>query len=94
MSFSRAENSCFLLLLVIFQVIFVLILYRGSNSVLFQGHLEIHKTLDYSKSEDVYINLSLFTPAPHKTAIQTCTPQSNILGMYKIIHFFPVSLIS
>uniref|UniRef100_A0A2D4P3H6 Beta-1,4-galactosyltransferase n=1 Tax=Micrurus surinamensis TaxID=129470 RepID=A0A2D4P3H6_MICSU len=79
MNFSRAENSCFLLLLVIFQIIFVLILYRGSSSVLFQGHLEIHKSLDYSKSEDVYINLSLFTPVPHKTTIQTCTPQSNIL---------------
>ncbi|XP_070606031.1 beta-1,4-galactosyltransferase 3-like isoform X6 [Erythrolamprus reginae] len=79
MNFSRAENSCFLLLLVIFQVIFFLILYRGSSSVLFQDHLQMQKSLDYSKSEDVYINLSLFTPPTHKTTIKTCAPQSNIL---------------
>ncbi|XP_063161754.1 beta-1,4-galactosyltransferase 3-like [Candoia aspera] len=87
MNLSRTENPCFLLLLVIFQVIFILILYRGSSSVLFQGYLEVPKSLDYSKSKDVYINLSLFTPAPDKATMQTCTPQSDIIVGFLSITF-------
>lgn len=82
MSLSRVENPCFLLFLVIFQAIFILILYRGGASSVFRGFLAVPQPLDYSKTEDVYTNLSLFVHAPDKETMPYCTPQSPIFGMY------------
>nr|XP_056714268.1 beta-1,4-galactosyltransferase 3-like [Euleptes europaea] len=78
MSLSRVENPCFLLFLVIFQAIFILILYRGGASSVFQGFLDVSQPLDYSKTEDVYTNLSLFIRARDKETMPYCTPQSPI----------------
>ncbi|XP_042313384.1 beta-1,4-galactosyltransferase 3-like [Sceloporus undulatus] len=70
---SRVENPCFLLFLIIFQAIFILILYRGSSSVVLQDHLDMPSPVDYSKTQDVYTNLSLYTPAPDKATMRYCT---------------------
>ncbi|XP_005231158.1 beta-1,4-galactosyltransferase 3-like isoform X1 [Falco peregrinus] len=78
MSLSRVENPCFLLFLFVFQAIFILILYRGGPSNVFRGFLDSPQVLDYSKTHDVYTNLSLFTPAPDEEAMPYCSAQSPI----------------
>ncbi|XP_050771021.1 beta-1,4-galactosyltransferase 3 isoform X2 [Gymnogyps californianus] len=78
MSLSRVENPCFLLFLFVFQAIFILILYQGGPSNVFRGFLDSHQILDYSKTHDVYTNLSLFTQAPNEEAMPYCSAQSPI----------------
>ncbi|XP_053165870.1 beta-1,4-galactosyltransferase 3-like [Hemicordylus capensis] len=78
MSLSRVENPCFLLFLFIFQAVFILILYRGGASSVLQRFLDGPLPLDYSKTEDVYTNLSLFTRAPDKGTMPSCTLRSPI----------------
>ncbi|XP_049680465.1 beta-1,4-galactosyltransferase 3-like isoform X2 [Accipiter gentilis] len=78
MSLSRVENPCFLLFLFVFQAIFILILYRGGPSNVLRGFLDSHQVLDYSKTHDVYTNLSLFTQAPDEEAMPYCSAQSPI----------------
>ncbi|CAI5773051.1 beta-1,4-galactosyltransferase 3-like [Podarcis lilfordi] len=80
MSLSRVENPCFLLFLIIFQAIFILILYRGSNSTVYRTSFPLPRPLDYSKTEDVYTNLSLFTPAPDKANMRYCTESPILVG--------------
>ncbi|XP_019326364.1 PREDICTED: beta-1,4-galactosyltransferase 3 isoform X2 [Aptenodytes forsteri] len=80
MSLSRVENPCFLLFLFVFQAIFILILYRGGPSNVFRGFLDSHQILDYSKTHDVYTNLSLFTQAPSEEAMLYCSVQSPIFA--------------
>ncbi|XP_062983019.1 beta-1,4-galactosyltransferase 3-like isoform X2 [Elgaria multicarinata webbii] len=77
-SLSRVENPCFLLFLIIFQAIFILILYRGSTSGAFQSDSHVPKQLDYSVGEDVYTNLSLFTRLPDNATMPACTSKSSI----------------
>ncbi|XP_061484375.1 beta-1,4-galactosyltransferase 3-like isoform X2 [Rhineura floridana] len=79
-SLSRVENPCFLLFLIIFQAIFILILYRGSSSAVYRAPFNVPHTLDYAKTEDVYTNLSLFTHAPDKAKMQYCTDASIMVG--------------
>ncbi|XP_019382916.1 PREDICTED: beta-1,4-galactosyltransferase 3 [Gavialis gangeticus] len=78
MSLSRVENPCFLLFLAGFQALFILILYRGGATSVFRGILEAPRALDYSRTHDVYSNLSLFTRAPNKDTMRYCTAQSPI----------------
>lgn len=78
MSLSRVENPCFLLFLAVFQAIFILILYRGGASSVFRGFLDAPQPWDYSKTQDVYTNLSLFTRAPNEETMPYCTAQSPI----------------
>ncbi|XP_025966344.1 beta-1,4-galactosyltransferase 3-like isoform X1 [Dromaius novaehollandiae] len=78
MSLSRVENPCFLLFLLVFQAIFILILYQGGPSNVFRGFLESHQIQDYSKTHDVYTNLSFFTQAPNEEAMPYCSVQSPI----------------
>uniref|UniRef100_A0A8D0GNW1 Beta-1,4-galactosyltransferase n=1 Tax=Sphenodon punctatus TaxID=8508 RepID=A0A8D0GNW1_SPHPU len=78
MSLSRVENPCFLLCLAIFQAIFILILYRGGASSVFRGFVDAPQILDYSKTQDVYTNLSLFTRAPDEKSMPYCALQSPI----------------
>lgn len=85
MSLSRVENPCFLLFLFVFQAIFILILYRGGPSNVFRGLLDSHQVLDYSKTHDVYTNLSLFTQAPNEEAMPYCSAQSPIFGRCELI---------
>ncbi|XP_054053580.1 beta-1,4-galactosyltransferase 3-like isoform X9 [Rissa tridactyla] len=80
MSLSRVENPCFLLFLFVFQAIFILILYRGGPSNVFRGFLDSRPILDYSKTHDVYTNLSLFTQAPNEEAMPYCSVQSPIFA--------------
>lgn len=85
MSLSRVENPCFLLFLAVFQAIFILILYRGGASSVFRGYLDAAQPWDYSKTQDVYTNLSLFTRASNEETMPYCTAQSPIFGMYKLL---------
>ncbi|XP_031469044.1 beta-1,4-galactosyltransferase 3-like isoform X2 [Phasianus colchicus] len=78
MSLSRVENPCFLLFLLVFQAVFILILYRGGASSVFRGFLESQRVLDYSKSHDVYTNLSLLVPAGGGAALPYCSAHSPI----------------
>ncbi|XP_052560918.1 beta-1,4-galactosyltransferase 3 [Tympanuchus pallidicinctus] len=78
MSLSRVENPCFLLFLLVFQAVFILILYRGGASSVFRGFLESQRVLDYSKSHDVYTNLSLLLPAGGGAALPYCSAHSPI----------------
>uniref|UniRef100_A0A6J0T0D4 Beta-1,4-galactosyltransferase n=1 Tax=Pogona vitticeps TaxID=103695 RepID=A0A6J0T0D4_9SAUR len=78
MTRSQVENRWFLVFLIIFQAIFILILYRGSTSVVPQDHLDIPRPLDYSKTEDVYTNLSLYIRGTDNTSMQDCTSQTLI----------------
>lgn len=87
MSLSRVENPCFLLFLFVFQAVFILILYRGGPSNVFRGFLDSRPILDYSKTHDVYTNLSLFTQAPNEEAVPYCSVQSPIFGRYKPVVF-------
>lgn len=84
MTLSRAENPCFLFFLFVFQALLILILYRGGAWGAFRGFLEVPLPLDYSKTEDVYTNLSLFTRAPDKETMPYCMPRSPIFGRYKM----------
>lgn len=84
MALSRAENPCFLLFLFVFQALFIFILYRGGAWGVFRGFIEVPLPLDYSKTEDVYTNLSLFTHASDKESMPYCMPRSPIFGRYKM----------
>ncbi|XP_008937481.1 PREDICTED: beta-1,4-galactosyltransferase 3, partial [Merops nubicus] len=79
MSLPRAENPCFLLFLFVFQTIFILILYRGGPSNVFRGFLDSHQVLDYSRTHDVYTNLSLFRRAAAEEPVPYCSAPSPIL---------------
>lgn len=94
MSLSRVENPCFLLSLFVFQAIFILILYRGGPSSVFRGFLDPHQVQDYSKTHDVYTNLSLFTQAPNEEAMPYCSVQSPIFGRYEPVVFEIAALVS
>ncbi|XP_062451384.1 beta-1,4-galactosyltransferase 3-like isoform X2 [Rhea pennata] len=80
MSLSRVENPCFLLFLLVFQAIFILILYQGGPSNVFHGFLDSHQIQDYSKTHDVYTNLSFFTHAPNEDTMPYCSVQSPIFA--------------
>lgn len=83
MSLSRVESPGFLLFLLVFQAIFILILYRGGPSNVLRGLLDSKQVLDYSKTHDVYTNLSLFTQAPNEETMPYCSVQSPIFGRYE-----------
>lgn len=83
MALSRVDSPCFLLFLLVFQAVFILILYRGGPSNVLRGFLDSPQVLDYSKTHDVYTNLSLFTRARNEEAMPYCSAQSPIFGRYE-----------
>lgn len=83
MALSRVDSPGFLLFLLVFQAVFILILYRGGPSNVFRGFLESHQVLDYSKTHDVYTNLSLFMRARSEETMPYCSAQSPIFGRYE-----------
>lgn len=60
---------------------------------MFRGFLDSHQILDYSKTHDVYTNLSLFTQAPSEEAMPYCSVQSPIFGRYKLVVFETAALV-
>ena len=60
---------------------------------MFRGFLDSHQILDYSKTHDVYTNLSLFTQAPNEEAMPYCSAQSPIFGRYELIVFEITALV-
>ncbi|XP_075449745.1 beta-1,4-galactosyltransferase 3-like isoform X2 [Ascaphus truei] len=80
MLLSRIEKPYFLLFLVFSQLLFILLLYRRGATSMLQGVFGGSYTLwDYSKTQDVYTNLSLLTPDPDTVNTQYCPIKSPIL---------------
>nr|XP_013039020.1 beta-1,4-galactosyltransferase 3 [Anser cygnoides] len=87
MSLPRVENSCFLLLLLAFQALFILILYRGGPAGVFRGLSGSPQVPDFSKPHDVYANLSLLARRPAEDALPYCSARSPLLVGPLIISF-------
>lgn len=85
MSLPRVENSCFLLLLLAFQALFILILYRGGPAGVFRGLSGSPQVPDFSKPHDVYANLSLLARRPAEDALPYCSARSPLLGTYRLL---------
>ncbi|XP_069616676.1 beta-1,4-galactosyltransferase 3-like [Ranitomeya imitator] len=76
---ARTDKRCFFLCLAASQLLFILLLYRRGVSRVFQGVFGAHPEWDYSKTQDVYVNLSLFIPDPEAVRTQYCPVRSPIL---------------
>ncbi|XP_056415870.1 beta-1,4-galactosyltransferase 3-like [Hyla sarda] len=79
MFLSRADKPCFFVCLAASQLIFILLLYRRGASSVFQGLFGPYPGWDYSKTQDVYTNLSLFVPDSEAVRTQYCPVSSPIL---------------
>nr|XP_033798348.1 beta-1,4-galactosyltransferase 3-like isoform X2 [Geotrypetes seraphini] len=80
MSSLHADKSLFLLFLVFSQIVFILILYRHGASSLLQGFLASPQgSWDYSKTHNVYTNLSVFIPLSDEKMMTHCPLKSPIL---------------
>ncbi|XP_040195037.1 beta-1,4-galactosyltransferase 3-like [Rana temporaria] len=79
MFLARTEKPYFLLCLVFSQLLFVFLLYRRGSSSVFQGIFGSSPTWDYSRTHDVYTNLSAFTPDPEAVRTLYCPLRSPIL---------------
>ncbi|NP_001088777.1 beta-1,4-galactosyltransferase 3-like 1 L homeolog [Xenopus laevis] len=80
MFLSRIDKHNFLLLLCFSQLLFLLILYRRGAAGVFQGLFGgSDPPWDYSKTHDVYTNLSVFVPNPENVNTQYCPAKSPIL---------------
>ncbi|XP_059820583.1 beta-1,4-galactosyltransferase 3-like isoform X2 [Hypanus sabinus] len=76
------SRPCSLLVLALLQLAFVLFLYRRSlsnsfTSLLYEDDHGGH--WDYTKTHDVYTNLSLITPGPDRETLVQCPAQSPLL---------------
>lgn len=72
-----------LLILALLQLAFILFLYRRSLSSSFVSLLyedDHGRYWDYSKTHDVYTNLSLITPIPEGETLANCAAESPLLG--------------
>lgn len=77
---SRGDRSTFVLVLIVTQLVFILLLYRRGAVDVLQGFFTVHShRWDYSKTEDVYTNLSLFTPVTNLDDTLYCPVKSPIL---------------
>lgn len=79
MFLARLDKPYFLLCLVLSQLLFVLLLYRRGASSVFQGIFGPYPSWDYSRTHDVYTNLSFFTPDPEAVRTTYCPLRSPIL---------------
>lgn len=79
MFLTRTDKPCFFVCLVASQLLFILLLYRRGASSVFQGIFGTYPGWDYSKTQDVYTNLSLFIPDPEVRNAQYCPVRSPIL---------------
>ncbi|XP_044140041.1 beta-1,4-galactosyltransferase 3-like [Bufo gargarizans] len=75
----RTDKRCFFMCLAASQLLFILLLYRRGASSMFQGIFGAYSVWDYSKTQDVYTNLSLFIPDPEAVKTQYCPVRSPIL---------------
>ncbi|XP_069492028.1 beta-1,4-galactosyltransferase 3-like [Ambystoma mexicanum] len=77
---TRSDKPSFLLFLGLSQLIFILILYRRGAVDVLRDILDGGSvSWDYSKTEDVYTNLSWFTPVPDVEDLRYCPLKSPIL---------------
>ncbi|XP_053561823.1 beta-1,4-galactosyltransferase 3 [Bombina bombina] len=79
MHLSRIEKPYFFLLLLFSQCLFILMLYRRGATNTLRGWFGSYPYWDYSKTQDVYTNLSLFIPDPDAVKTQYCPVRSPIL---------------
>ncbi|KAM9319291.1 beta-1,4-galactosyltransferase 3-like [Gastrophryne carolinensis] len=79
MFLARIEKPYFFLCLVGTQLLFFLLLYRRGASSVFQGMFGSSVVWDYSKTHDVYTNLSYFIPNPEAVQTLYCPIRSPIL---------------
>ncbi|XP_075710794.1 beta-1,4-galactosyltransferase 3-like isoform X2 [Rhinoderma darwinii] len=79
MFLARKDKPCFLVCLAVSQLTFILLLYRRGASSVFQGIFGAYPGWDYSKTQDVYTNLSLFVPDSEAVKTQYCPVKSPIL---------------
>nr|XP_006013107.1 PREDICTED: beta-1,4-galactosyltransferase 3-like isoform X2 [Latimeria chalumnae] len=82
MSFPRMRDGpWFLVFLVLFQLAFIVLLYERGLSVTVFGFLKQAGSFpwDYSRSYDVYANLSFFTPGKDGEQLPYCKPKSPVL---------------
>ncbi|XP_060682572.1 beta-1,4-galactosyltransferase 3-like isoform X2 [Hemiscyllium ocellatum] len=91
------NRPCTLLLLAFLQLAFLLFLYRRSLSGSFTGSMYEEDRgghWDYSKTHDVYTNLSLVTPSPDRQTLSLCPDESPLLVGPLTISFQKVPLMS
>ncbi|XP_051882134.1 beta-1,4-galactosyltransferase 3-like isoform X3 [Pristis pectinata] len=91
------SRPCSLLVLALLQLAFVLFLYRRSlansfASLLYEDDHGGH--WDYSKTHDVYTNLSLITPAPDRETLAQCPARSPLLVGPLTISFQTIPVMS
>ncbi|CAN2387759.1 N-terminal region of glycosyl transferase group 7 [Pristimantis euphronides] len=79
MFLARTDKPCFLMCLAASQLLFILLLYRRGASNVFHGIFGSQPVWDYSKTQDVYTNLSLFIPDSEAVKTQYCPVKSPIL---------------
>ncbi|XP_069802453.1 beta-1,4-galactosyltransferase 3-like isoform X2 [Dendropsophus ebraccatus] len=79
MFLTRTDRPCFFMCLAVSQLLFILLLYRRGASSVFQGIFGSYLGWDYSRTQDVYTNLSLFIPDPEAVRTQFCPARSPIL---------------
>ncbi|XP_063812832.1 beta-1,4-galactosyltransferase 3-like [Pseudophryne corroboree] len=79
MFLARIEKPYFLICLVFSQLLFLFFLYRRGTYNGYQGLFGSNPTWDYSKTHDVYTNLSFFTPDAEAAKTQYCSMSSPIL---------------
>ncbi|XP_068126949.1 beta-1,4-galactosyltransferase 3-like [Hyperolius riggenbachi] len=79
MLLTRTDKPYFLMCLVFSQVLFILLLYRRGTSSVFHGLFGAYSAWDYSKTHDVYTNLSVFIPDPEAVRSLYCPVSSPIL---------------
>ncbi|KAG8450084.1 hypothetical protein GDO86_002635 [Hymenochirus boettgeri] len=79
MFLARMDKHYFTLLMCFTQLLFILLLYRKGASSVFHGLFGSDPPWDYSKTQDVYTNLSLFLPDPESVRTQYCSVKSPIL---------------
>ncbi|XP_062909948.1 beta-1,4-galactosyltransferase 3-like isoform X1 [Mobula hypostoma] len=87
------SRPCSLLVLALLQLAFVLFLYRRSlsnsfTSLLYEDDHGGH--WDYTKTHDVYTNLSLITPGPDRETLVQCPAQSPLLEYTFLLSTFTV----
>ncbi|KAG9472660.1 beta-1,4-galactosyltransferase 3-like [Eleutherodactylus coqui] len=93
MFLGRIDKRCFFMCLAASQVLFILLLYRREASSLFHGIFGTNPEWDYSKTQDVYTNLSLFIPDSGAVKTQYCPIKSPVLvGPLSISFTKPPSL--
>ncbi|XP_043547481.1 beta-1,4-galactosyltransferase 3-like isoform X2 [Chiloscyllium plagiosum] len=91
------NRPCTLLLLAFLQLAFLLFLYRRSLSGSFTGSMYEEDRgghWDYSRTHDVYTNLSLVTPSPDRQTLSLCPDESPLLVGPLTISFQKVPLMS